>query len=286
MYTVFYHKADHDGELSAFIAKSYLLSQGHNVQLIGVDYGQTPDVLAMPLEDLDVVLLDFTFETQTGPDIMQGIAERAQSFTWIDHHISSIKKYAEINASGMRNAGFSACELTWIFYYPELVMPVGIKYIGIYDTWRHKDQQEIIAFEYYMQGLDTDPLSPDCVWGSVWDWNKQELIANSYEKGLACLRRQKRIYARELEAAFPITIQGHNCLVMNTQSKGSDVFGDSMDKYDFCLCYKNFQNKYLKFSIYTRNPDLDCSELAQHFHGGGHHGAAGFEIKKLEDLYV
>jgi len=43
----------------------------------------------------------------------------------------------------------------------------------------------------------------------------------------------------------------------------------------------NITNKEFSVSLYSTKDDIDASELAKQFWGGGHHGAAGFSCKTL-----
>lgn len=55
-------------------------------------------------------------------------------------------------------------------------------------------------------------------------------------------------------------------------------FGDKMKEYDICETIRHYDQKTGRYtvSLYTSNPDIDVSRIAELFGGGGHPGAAGF----------
>ena len=52
------------------------------------------------------------------------------------------------------------------------------------------------------------------------------------------------------------------------------------DGYDGCACF-HYDGKQWCFSLYNDNGLVDCSQIAQHFGGGGHKGAAGFKVDDI-----
>ena len=63
----------------------------------------------------------------------------------------------------------------------------------------------------------------------------------------------------------------------------SDVFKSVYDteKHDAMLCFYWSNRGFWRCSIYSDNPDIDCSVYAQSYGGGGHKGAAGFQAETL-----
>lgn len=55
-------------------------------------------------------------------------------------------------------------------------------------------------------------------------------------------------------------------------------FGDKMKEYDICETIRYYDPKTGRYtvSLYTSNPDIDVSKIAELYGGGGHPGAAGF----------
>jgi len=55
------------------------------------------------------------------------------------------------------------------------------------------------------------------------------------------------------------------------------------DGYDGCACF-HYDGKQWCFSLYNDNGQVDCSQIAKQFRGGGHKGAAGFRIKSIDEI--
>ena len=76
----------------------------------------------------------------------------------------------------------------------------------------------------------------------------------------------------------------YNCIAINRCSN-SFVFGDEFDKVDGAFVYWLNSRGEWRYSIFRspkmeENTTLDCREIAEHFGGGGHAGAAGFTLNR------
>ena len=74
--------------------------------------------------------------------------------------------------------------------------------------------------------------------------------------------------------SYESEIDGHKCLVINRKSN-SWIFGDKVKEYPVTMVWAFNGEKY-SYSIYSIDPSIDCSKIAEKFGGGGHKGAAGF----------
>lgn len=267
---IFYHSADHDGHCSGAIAQKYYESFGVTPKLIGINYGdKIPDVTGQ-----NVVLLDFCFQ----PDIeMQKALDTAKSFTWIDHHISAINKFSP-NIKGLRDVNFAACELAYKYFFPNLQIPPAIEFLGKFDSWRHDGNQYILGFEYFMQAFNTDPKV--FYWEPYFEMSASEILEKA-EIGTLILERENQVNLESMKNSFETKINGFSCLCLNSQAKGSLVFGDKLNNYDCCLIYFKTGNNQYNCRIYaSMNNQTDVSILAKSFGGGGHKKAAGFQLNK------
>lgn len=55
------------------------------------------------------------------------------------------------------------------------------------------------------------------------------------------------------------------------------------DGYDGCACF-HYANGMWNFSLYNDNGEVDCSQIAKQYGGGGHKGAAGFKINDINKI--
>ncbi|MDD3121885.1 MAG: DHH family phosphoesterase [Candidatus Izemoplasmatales bacterium] len=68
-------------------------------------------------------------------------------------------------------------------------------------------------------------------------------------------------------------------LALNHTELSSTVFDNVIDQYDFVMIYYTDGIKW-KHSVYTVQDDIDVSQIAKLFGGGGHKKAAGFILDK------
>lgn len=79
------------------------------------------------------------------------------------------------------------------------------------------------------------------------------------------------------EYAFEIEFEGYKTIVMNTVSKGSQLFKSvAKPEHKLWMVFCMTSNKQWKFSVYSEDPTIDCGALCTKHGGGGHKGAAGF----------
>ncbi len=175
-----YHSSDLDGWMSSAIVKHWWLTQRPNyliwdkevefgdcitarpknstnfedLHLLGWNYGdKIPDTsnydkiimcdISFPIEEMNKLALKF-----------------GKDFIWVDHHISIIKEFDVTNnptlkvkpyVPGLRDIKFAACELTWMYFFPEQNMPELVKLLGRYDCFGHKgtnEEQAVMEFQY------------------------------------------------------------------------------------------------------------------------------------------
>lgn len=273
-----YHIADHDGKGSAAIVRSVY----PEIEFLGLNHD-----MEIPFEDIkkhdkiivcDISLpLDFMFELS-----------QTRDFTWIDHHASVIKEYEKAMAEGqhqplkgLRRIGTAAICLTWEYFYPQKPLPEGVKLLGLNDIYDLRDLR-VRPFEYAFQSLGVNRPT-DTTWSELLSerLNIEEMVA----KGQAILSWIKIRNIRLVRSmAFESEYMGLKCICANMPQGYSEFFDSlpNLDDYDFmCNFFMNKRNRW-NLSFYTAKDNVDVSQIASTFGGGGHVKAAG--ASKLEKL--
>lgn len=273
-----YHIADHDGKGSAAIVRSVY----PEIEFLGLNHD-----MEIPFEDIkkhdkiivcDISLpLDFMFELS-----------QTRDFTWIDHHASVIKEYEKAMAEGqhqplkgLRRIGTAAICLTWEYFYPQKPLPEGVKLLGLNDIYDLRDPR-VRPFEYAFQSLGVNRPT-DTTWSELLSerLNIEEMVA----KGQAILSWIKIRNIRLVRSmAFESEYMGLKCICANMPQGYSEFFDSlpNLDDYDFmCNFFMNKRNRW-NLSFYTAKDNVDVSQIAATFGGGGHVKAAG--ASKLEKL--
>jgi oligoribonuclease NrnB/cAMP/cGMP phosphodiesterase (DHH superfamily) len=270
--TICLHHNDNDGRASAAIVRRAL---GSDVWLYEMDYSDS-----LPLEKIltadHIIIVDFSLSK----DDMLKLAAYHR-LTWIDHHKTSIdelKKIAE-KWAGIRNTQEAACVLTWQYFFPNDPIPKGVILIGDRDIWRWAEK-DTGAFNEGFYQLDTRPYN-DNLWEPLLN-DDPVFVREIIEKG----RQLREARIREIRRTifrwgYPVTIEGYQTLAVNTHGSG-DIGQHIRDLgYEIAYCYvDNFQNGELTTYVTLYSDEVDVSEIAKRFGGGGHFGAAGFHFQR------
>jgi len=290
------HHNDLDGKCSAAIVKS----KYSECELIEMNYGREFNIETIEPGEL-IFMVDFSLPME----IMRDISARTRNFIWIDHHVTAIDAYEEninifqiavdgLEIQGKREIGKAGCELTWEYLYPEKEIPLVVKLLADYDVWRNNLEDwetDVLPLQYSLINIKAE---------QNWRWEK--LIA-SVDAVYSEIKNGRLIltYQDELNADFckqyafetfidnfnvPVDDQGnpprYKAICLNTPQKGSRIFKSiwNSEKYDV-MCKFNYAGNKWEYSLYTEKDNIDVSEIAKKYGGGGHKGAAGFITEKL-----
>lgn len=279
-----YHSRDLDGWCSGAIAKL----KWPDCKLLGYDYGQPTDALFSAASGEEVIMVDVSLKM---PE-MQKLAQVAESFTWIDHHISAIKEYraSGLNFKSVLDSDFSACENMWT-YVMGTSMPKAVRLLGEYDTWRYKgkdNEEEVLEFQYGMRNICNSPETfPQSLLKLGWVDGDAVDIAQIRNFGRTILRYQALVNESAGKRAFEANVAGYRAICLNTIIFNSDAFSGIYDqeKHDIMVPfqYDGKQKKWI-ISFYSDKENINCTEIAKQFGGGGHRGASGAQINEIDFL--
>lgn len=234
---------------------------------------------------------------------------------YIDHHKTTVnieKQYLQdTNATkiaGLRVSGISATGLCWILYHEDedtdiakklfecngnispsdgttlvvnAMAPPYIVYTNRYDIFDMDENVSIFnKYDHNANLSDILDLVMDDTALHNWEFNKSRYDIGKCIKryidsaNISALKTAKSIHVIEKDGSIK------KLLALNTQNKGSETF-DSInpDEFDYFCIYKYDASicKY-EISIYkSPKSNSDASNIAMHFGGGGHAGAAGFK---------
>ncbi len=274
----FYHKTDLDGHCSGAIVKM----RHPECEMIGVDYADNMIDLTKKYTFMTgevIFVVDFSFPRSD----MEGLSIN-NDLHWIDHHKSAIEKMEGFECQGIQENGKSGCELTWDYLNPEVEMPLAVKLLGRYDVWDHRDNL-VLPFQYGFRTFEeTLPDSP--VWSmflkldspgtmdDIHDVIKTGNIIMNYEF------KQNEMYAKGM--SFEVEFEGFRAIAINKAFSNSKIF-DSVydpDKHDIMIIF-GYKPGTIKYTLFAKKPEIDVSEIAKKYGGGGHKGAAGFFSEKM-----
>lgn len=279
----FYHKADFDGKCSAAIVYQHFSDnyiKEPDVEFIGLNHGDI-----FPWEKIKnkiVFMVDFHLNSV---DLMEKLNEEAELLIWIDHHKTSVNienklKEKNITIEGIRNIDYAACELTWKLLNPHIEIPYGVKLLGRYDIWDHRND-DVVLFQYGMRGYKYG-LQHE-FHGLPWVdllGGYEVFVDYILEIGKTILFYQENKDKIGTRNCFELVFENLNFIAINNSHAGSMQFNSIWDesKYDAMMVFHLDDKKRWAFHMYTYKDGIDLSEIASRYGGGGHEGAAGFVI--------
>jgi len=275
MIYIYYHSADDDGKTSGAIMYEALKGQD-SISLRGIDYAkydfETECNSWDPKTD-KVYLADFNFEG----NMDKALDKMGENFIFIDHHKTAIEEIEGLEINGLRQVGIAACRLCWKYFFPNKPEPKSVTLIGRYDVFDLDDEVE--TFQLGVSLLD---LSPDSInWRTVFK-SSPEFIAETCQKG-ELIRKYVEIKNRETAemSSHEINLEGYVTVALNARGDRTRAFQSVFDpnKHEVMMSYvKMNQGDLWKVSFFSEKDDVDVSEIAKKFGGGGHANASGCEI--------
>lgn len=266
----FYHN-DADGKCAAY----WVYKEYDDVDFIEINYNKK-----FPLDSIEqgesVWIVDYSIEVEE----MKKLLEVTEYVTWIDHHITAIEKYGDFGKDipGMRISGIAGCMLTYIYIHKKGIT-AGIREAPLFTTliadWDVWDLNYGDDTKYFITAFDAyNPQIGDRFWDRleentfVWDMVKEGEIMTKFRDG----------YAASLikSFGFELEFEGYNCFAMNAGKFSSEFFKSLNKDYDILIPFI-YDGSIFTVSLYSST--VDVSKIALKYGGGGHKGAAGFQIK-------
>lgn len=262
---IIYHGKCYDGFTSAWIAaKALNEQQGAVPELHAARYGDPPP----KVDGRHVFVLDFSYPRS----VMEFMHRRAASLLVLDHH-----KTAAEACEGLTFCTFdmerSGCGLTWDhFYMPTFSRPAWVNHVEDRDLWRFAldGTREVHA---YIASL---PMTFD-----AWDNLAATPIEEVKAGGRAIAQYIDTYCDKASEEARIITWNGTPLALVNVPyQNASEMASYLLKKHPearFACGWFVRADGHIQFSLRSRG-DYDVAEEAKKLGGGGHAGAAGFDL--------
>jgi len=273
---VCYYHEDMDGIVSASIVKKVY----PEAELIACQYGR--EFKQVKGKEC-VIMVDFSAEEKD----MREIIKNNDNFCWIDHHKSAFEKLQDIwndgSIGGLRKMTKSGCELTWDWFFPEEELPLLVALVGDYDMWKFNFVDTKPVGEYLpliiqtpddaVQYLDYKRMTGFSARGEVLLKAKDLRVAQAFAEGEEC-----DMWCNPAQTAFM-----ENCFVCNSNVDISNL-GNYIAKqgYKIGIVWSVRDGKLI---VNLRSiGDVDVSQIAKNWGGGGHKNASGFTLNNLTYL--
>jgi len=266
---VIYHADCTDGFGAAFSAWKLL---GNKAEYLACKHGtKPPDVTGKT-----VAILDFSYNNATTKQMIKD----AKDLIIIDHHKSAVVELHDIS-----NAQFdmthSGARLAWDFFHPGKDVPKFINYIEDRDLWKW----ELPYSKEFSAAFDMVPFEFE----EFEKFEDDSVFDDAVKRGSYVLAYSKTVVKKVCEKASKRVFEGRDVLVVNASHWMSEIGARLSPDCDFAIIWYYDHNDYdVKVSLRAFHDDVDVSEIAKKYGGGGHRKAAGFNLPgdcNIEELF-
>lgn len=271
------------------------------------------------IDDYDeIFVVDYGISLKEDHDFMKKYANK---IVWIDHHYGSMIDPMNEDLKdifGFRCNGISGALLTWAYFYDyagtaKLIksananvtqkmldermeenetwynMPKTIWYTHRYDTWDINSQVESFNFGYYIDNLKCMVNDLKYLASCNTPYYQDEFISRVIKRGFEIRNytiENNESFIRQFGILFTLRFNGkcYKALQVNMPMPSSIKFGRYVKDVEVLLPFYYTGDGYA-YSLYKTDlapEELDVSEIAKLFNGGGHKNAAGFFIHKRD----
>jgi oligoribonuclease NrnB/cAMP/cGMP phosphodiesterase (DHH superfamily) len=225
-------------------------------------------------------------------DELRELADVAGQVVILDHHVTARDRLAgdaslvnELEAEGHVvhfDLGHSGAVLAWHYFRPDEDVPELLRYVEDQDLWNWAlpDSNAVnAAIASYPREFE------------VWDRLASEPIEALVEQGKPILRANRMEVNRRLEHARPVALGTRRIEAVNASTNRSEIGHQLARRAQYGeqwgLVYR-VEGTEVYGTLYSIG-DLDVSQVALGYGGGGHKNASGFHVsleRWLEEFVV
>lgn len=264
-----YHGGCADGFCAAWVFRNHGGYIPEGIEFIPAFYGDPPP----DCTGKRVYVLDFSYPR----DQLITMSEQADFIKVLDHH-----KTAEESLRGLDFCVFdmdrSGARMAWDYFVAHEHLPWLVRYVEDRDLWRWAlpDSRAINAC------LRSFPMTFE-----EWDRINEFSIGLMIAGGEAILRDQQMTVDIKVKQShlveIPLNDFPEGCQnrwrCANATTLVSETAGELAKETGIGCCWFEDQYGNRIYSLRTtKEHNIDCSEIARFFGGGGHPGAAGFKV--------
>ncbi len=264
----FYHANCTDGAASAAVIKK----KYPHATFYPMNHG---DPIPVSVKDKKVFIVDFSFKEE----ILKKFKEEAKELYWYDHHKTSLPAHKSLQW-GIIDLAESGASLTWKQEYPDQPVPKIIQYVKDKDIWEWKlpfSRPINMALREY-EGIH-DP--ENAIWQQLIDHLTDAEFEKMKEWGGRALKSQRMRMVEWSKNGFELEFEGRRAFAINWTLESSEM-GEYIYKelgFEVAIIF-SFVEDHWNFSL--RSNQVDVSQIAVKYGGGGHPGASGFRHESIE----
>ena len=278
---VVYHRVDLDGIGSAYLVYKHYRDI-FTVEFLPYNYGEYKNLNINFQQYSKIFMVDILDKPFV--DILLN-QEHVIPLFIIDHHQHDLRYIDELkynnNVTIIHNTHFAAIQIVSEHLFG--FKPLFVELLGDYDRWNNEDKyywnERVLPFQMYARTFIKSPTDKELDRMYYSDYYVEECI----KKGKGILEYDKKLREDTIkEYMFEIEFEGYKVIACNTTLRGSQLFEPvwNENKYDLMIVF-HYEPKLKKWTYHiytTKTNEIDCSKIAKKYGGGGHKGAAGFQV--------
>jgi oligoribonuclease NrnB/cAMP/cGMP phosphodiesterase (DHH superfamily) len=131
-----------------------------------INYGDEFPFNEIELEDT-VYMVDFCLQPFGFMQRLSMLLAGTGELIVIDHHKTTLDKWSKshtVYGYWLLQTDKAACELTWEYLFPDKPVPLAVKLLSLYDSWRfqgHELEDIVLPFQMRMRMEELDPKDWD-----------------------------------------------------------------------------------------------------------------------------
>jgi oligoribonuclease NrnB/cAMP/cGMP phosphodiesterase (DHH superfamily) len=255
---VIYHANCVDGWTAAWAV--WLKFGDEDTEYVPASYGDAPP----PHQGRDVVIVDFSYPRET----LSAMHEEAKSLIVLDHHRTAREALADLPYA-LFDMERSGAGMAWDHFHGTRARPWLVDYVEDRDLWRFAlpKSKEVSAW------LSAQTRTAFQAWLDLEEGGRIAAI----ERGTAVLVYLDRYVSEMAQQARTASLEGYDSIpIVNAPYiNTSEVVGHLAESAPFAVGWFQRKDGVYQYSLRSRG-EVDVSEIAKRYGGGGHKGAAGF----------
>jgi oligoribonuclease NrnB/cAMP/cGMP phosphodiesterase (DHH superfamily) len=266
---VLYHANCSDGFGAAWAAWKLL---GSKAKYIACKHGSPPpDVTGK-----NVAICDFSFNNATTKKMIQD----ANSLVILDHHKSAVVELHDISEA-IFDMNHSGAVITWKFFHPGKEPPKLLKLIEDRDLWKW----EVSYSKEFSAYFDMVPFEFE----EFSKFEDESVVESAMKQGAIILAYSKTVVKKIADKAKRRVFNGKRAYVVNSSHWMSEIGARLAPDCDVAVIwFYDHEQRNIKVSLRAHHDNIDVSEFAKEYGGGGHAKAAGFSLPGdtvVDDLF-
>jgi len=171
----------------------------------------------------------------------------------------------------------SGAMLAWHHFHPGKEAPRMIKYIEDRDLWKW----ELPYSKEFAAAFDMVPFDFE----AFTEFEDDSAFDDACKRGSYILAYSKTVVKKVSDQATMRTWQGKKIYIVNSSHWMSEIGARLSPDCDFVVIwYFDHDRRETRVSLRSFHDEIDVSEVAKQFGGGGHKKAAGFSLTAEHDI--